>query len=101
MSLQFYSLPLALEHIIQKKELPKCTLQQSVEQHLHLILTTAFGELPADEHFGCCIWEHDFDNLASTNKLKEVIKQSLFTSIQQYEKRIYQVRIELSIRQEE
>ena len=96
----FYSLPLALHQVMQKKEHPKCSLQQSVAQHLHLIITTAFGELPADESFGCGIWEHDFDNSTGTNKIKEWILQSLLASIQQYEKRLNGVRIELTIRQE-
>jgi phage baseplate assembly protein W len=101
MKQQFYSLPLALEQVLQKKELPVCSLQQSVAQHLHLIITTAFGEFPADENFGCSIWEHDFDNLTSTHKIKEWILQSLLASVQQYEKRLGGVRIELTIRQEE
>jgi phage baseplate assembly protein W len=101
MKQEFYSLPLALEEVMQKKEHPKCTLQQSVAQHLHLILTTAFGELRTDENFGCSIWEYDFDNITSGYKLKEFIKQSLLAAVQQYEKRIYNVGIELMIRQEE
>ena len=101
MKQQFYSLPLALEPILQKKEHPKCSMQQSVAQHLHLIITTAFGELPTDENFGCSIWEHDFDNITSRHKVKEWIAQSLLTSIQQYEKRLCNVRIDLLMEQTE
>lgn len=100
MKQQFYSLPLALDQLIQKKDHPKCSLQQSVAQHLHLIITTAFGELPTDENFGCSIWEHDFDNITGTHKIKEWILLSLLASIQQYEKRLNHVRIELTIRQQ-
>jgi phage baseplate assembly protein W len=101
MKQQFYLLPLTFAGIMQKKEHATCTLQQSVAQHLHLIITTAYGELPADENFGCSIWEHDFDNITSVHKIKEFIKQSLLTSIEQYEKRLYNVRIDLVIKQEE
>jgi phage baseplate assembly protein W len=86
---------------MQKKEHATCTLQQSVAQHLHLIITTAFGELTADENFGCSIWDHDFDNITSVHKIKEFIKQSLLSSVEQYEKRLGDVRIDLMIRQEE
>jgi len=90
-----------MEALMQKREHARCSLQQSIAQHLHLIITTAFGELPADQNFGCSIWEYDFDNITSEHKLKELIKQSLFTSIQEYENRLNNVRIELQVRQEE
>ncbi len=86
---------------MQQKDHPTCSLQQSVAQHLHLIITTSFGELPADENFGCSIWEHDFDNITSAHKIKEFIRESLQSSIEQYEKRLDNVRIDLLISQEE
>ena len=101
MNKEFYSIPLALEQIMQKKEHPKCSLQQSIAQSLHLIITTALGEWPADDNFGCSIWDHDFDNITSSHKLKEWIIESLQNSIQQYEKRLRNVQIDLVIRQEE
>jgi len=101
MKQNYYTLPLSFAGIMQKKDHPTCTLQQSVAQHLHLIITTAFGELPADENFGCSIWEHDFDNITSGHKIKEFIKDSLQSSIDHYEKRLGNVRIDLLISQEE
>jgi phage baseplate assembly protein W len=101
MNTQFYALPFDMEALMQKREHARCAVQQSIAQHLHLIITTAFGELPADENFGCSIWEYDFDNITSEHKLKELIKQSLLTSIQKYEKRLNNVGIELQVRQEE
>lgn len=101
MNLQYYSLPLALDELTRKKDLSKCSLQQSVAQNLHLILTTAFGELPIDENFGCSIWDHDFDNMTTGHKNKELIRQSLLTSIQQYEKRLSNIRIDVLLGQEE
>lgn len=101
MQMQYYSLPMAVEKLMFKRELPKCTLQQSIVQHLHLLITTGFGEFPGDELFGCNIWEDDFDIVTSGNKLKETIRQSLFQSIQEQEKRLSNVRVEVIIKQEE
>ena len=101
MQLEFYSLPLAVEKIMRQQEHPKCSLQQSVMQNLHLLLTTSYGGLPGDERFGCSIWEHDFDNVTSVHKLKEFIRQSLLEAIQEYEKRLGNVRAEVLMRQEE
>ena len=86
---------------MRKQELDKCTLEQSVIQHLHLIITTAFGEFPGDELFGCNIWDHDFDIVTSAHKLKELIRQSLLQSVQEQEKRLGNIRVEVVLKQEE
>lgn len=85
----------------KRQELLKCSLQQSVKQHLHLLFTTSFGEFQGDTDFGCGIWDHDFDNVTSAYKLKEMIRQSLVEAIHEHEKRLRQVRVELTLVQEE
>jgi phage baseplate assembly protein W len=101
MQLEYYSLPIMIENIMSKQEHPKCSLQQSVVQHLHLLITTAYGEFPGDDNFGCSIWEFDFDNVTSAHKLKELIRQSLLQAIETYEKRLGKVRADVLLRQEE
>ncbi len=101
MQTEYYSLPLSLDMIMKRQEHPKVTLLQSVMQHLHLLLTTAFGEFSGDESFGCGIWDHDFDIITSSHKLKEIIRQSLLKAIREKEKRLVNVRVELAIVQEE
>jgi phage baseplate assembly protein W len=101
MQLAYYSLPLAVDKVMRLKEHPTCSLQQSVMQYLHLLMTTGFREFPGDEDFGCSIWEYDFDNVTSAHKLKELIRQSLLQGIERYEKRLGNVRVELYLRQEE
>ena len=101
MQLEYFSLPLALDKVMRRQEHPRISLQQSVMQHLHLLLTTAFGEFAGDERFGCGIWDHDFDNVTSAHKLKELIRQSLLQSIQEQEPRLGNIRVELVMVQEE
>ncbi|TDH18500.1 hypothetical protein EXU57_23165 [Segetibacter sp. 3557_3] len=101
MSIQYYSLPLALDRLYLGEGLATCSLRQSIDQHLHLMLTTALGELPADENFGCNIWDHDFDNMTSGAKMKEMLRHSLLCSIEKYEKRINSIRVDLQIRQQD
>lgn len=94
-------MPLQLDAVMQKQGHPRCSLPQSVEQNLHLILVTAFGEMASDEAFGCAVWEYDFDNITSNHKLKEIVRQSLVQAIAQNEKRLGNARVELLLRQEE
>ena len=51
--------------------------------------------------FGCAIWEIDFDNLKSTNKLKSLIVDSLQESLKKHEKRLSNIKVEVKIMQEE
>jgi phage baseplate assembly protein W len=94
-------MPLSLGSLTKRQLHPTCDLRLSVAQYLHLIITTSFGELREDEHFGCNIWDLDFDNITSTHKIKEYIHKSLIEAITTYEKRLCQIRVELEISQEE
>lgn len=101
MPASYYSLPFDLGLITKKVELPRCSLRASVAHHLHLLLTTSFGELLSDEKFGSSIWDADFDNDDHRSRNKEVILQSLLAAIRRYETRIENVRVETAMYQEE
>lgn len=101
MAKSFYKLPLKPANFFTKKEHDTCNIKQSIVHFIHLINTTHFGECSFDETFGSSIWELDFDNLKSSNKLKSLIKQSLEESIRTHEKRLVNVVVEAKIKQEE
>jgi phage baseplate assembly protein W len=97
----FYSLPLQLNLVMEGEDLPVCSLEESIHQHIHLILTTAFGEIQYDEGFGCMVWDADFDNLTAVNRMREQIKNSVLAVLQQYETRLERIKAEVYIKQEE
>lgn len=97
----YYSLPLRPDKLLLGETHTRCSLKESIEQHIHLIITTAFGEMQQDENFGCSIWDSDFDNLTATNKIREKIKLSVQQSVVKYELRLDAVRAEVFIKEEE
>lgn len=101
MQVKYYSLPLEPALLMQKKEHPGCTLKQSVAGHLHLIVTTAFGEMQGDQAYGNSIWEHDFDNLTTRARQQELMKESLFNAVKRHESRLSHIKVEVTVRQEE
>jgi predicted component of type VI protein secretion system len=101
MRLKYYTLPLDPELLMQKKEHPGCTLKQSVAHHLHLIITTAFGEMQSDADYGNSIWDHDFDNLTTRIKQQEWMKDSLLAAIKKHERRLDHVKADVLVKQEE
>lgn len=99
--MDYYTLPLRPDKLLKGEPHDKCSLHESITQYIHLIITTAFGEMQQDEHFGCGIWDTDFDNLISNNKIREKIKSSVYHSVTGYEKRLQSVKVEVFIKEEE
>ncbi len=101
MNSQFFTLPFNAEKIITNKEHKKCDIKESIAHFIHLINTSYFGECTFDETFGCSIWDVDFDNLTSTNRIKTLITDSLIDSLKKHEKRLTKVDVTIFIKQEE
>jgi len=98
---QYYKLPLKLSTILEKKDMAVCNLEESVSQHIHLLITTVLGENKDDPNYGCQLWESDFDIKASNNEVKEQVEIAVRTAIVRYEKRLSQIRVTAVVSQEE
>lgn len=92
MSLNYYRLPLNFEDLLQRRPLERCSLQESIAQHLYLMLTTHFGESRFDPAFGCVVWEQDFE--AMTNmRWRDNVQRSVESTIASREPRLEQVKV--------
>lgn len=92
----YYSLPLTLETILQRKKHPRCTLPESIHQHLYLLLVTHLGESRYDRRYGGELWDSDF-SLLSQLKWKDLIKESFEHSVRTYEPRLTQVKVRVEV----
>ncbi|RFM36624.1 GPW/gp25 family protein [Chitinophaga silvisoli] len=101
MKQQYYKLPMDFSRILQKQDLPDVNLEESVGQHIQLLITTVLGENKDDPQYGCQLWDSDFDIRASNNEVKEQVELSIRASINRYEKRLTQTRVVAQISQEE
>jgi phage baseplate assembly protein W len=96
MSASYYHLPLDLEGILERQQLPRCSVQESIAQHLYLMLTTYFGESRYDTDFGCQVWEQDFEAM-TTMRWKDNVQRSVEESIREYEPRLARARVEVGV----
>ncbi len=101
MNKNFFTIPIDANKLISNEQHEKCDLKQSIVHHIHLINTTYFGECTFDESYGCAIWDIDFDNLSSSNTVKESMSVSLMESLKKHEKRLTKIIVEVGIKQEE
>jgi hypothetical protein len=92
----FYTLPLRLDKIVNRKSVPMCSLQESIAQNIYLLITTGFKELRFDPSYGCRIWEQDFEIMANI-KWKDTLSLSLEETIKAHEKRLKDVKVKIEI----
>jgi predicted component of type VI protein secretion system len=92
----FYTLPLRLDKIVNRKPVSSCTLQESIAQNIYLLITTGFKELRFDHSYGCRIWEQDFEIMANI-KWKDTLSFSLEETIKTHEKRLKDIKVKIEI----
>ena len=92
----YYSLPLRLDKIINKRSNPLCSLQESIAQNLYLLITSNFKELRFDHSYGCSIWEQDFEIMTHI-KWKDTLSSSLEETIRIHEERLKNARVKIEI----
>lgn len=93
----YYRLPLRLDLITNSGPSEPgasrqllCSLEESLWNHIYLILTTPFNEVRFDARFGSAIWEYDLIAGSEMNEIRweGEIKDRIEDSVKEYEKRI-------------
>jgi phage baseplate assembly protein W len=97
----FLNMPVNFKDIKQKVDVARISVNNSIHNMIHLIVTTAYGEMRHNQSFGCEIWKFDFENIYNLPSFKEELKKSLCNSIQKSEKRLVNINIDLQIDQVE
>jgi len=92
----YYRLPLDLSGLVERQQLPRCSVQESIAQHLYLMLTTHFGESRYEPQFGCQVWEQDFEAM-TTIKWKDNVQHSIEEAIKAYEPRLVRARAQVAV----
>ena len=96
MSASYYRLPLDLAAILERRQLPRCSVQESIAQHLYLMMTTTFGESRYEPAFGCQVWEQDFEAM-TTMRWKDEVQHSVEQAIRAYEPRLVRARAQVTV----
>lgn len=99
MSIPLYRKPFRFNRIFQGQDMDSQDLGGSISQYIELIIYTRYGEHRYQPDFGCEIWELDFELIVSESMWEEKLRQSLLRSITKYEQRIYNIQIEVKIKE--
>jgi phage baseplate assembly protein W len=90
----YLTVPLNCQDITAKGRQPRCGLEDSIRQHIHLILSTHFKEHRFDPDFGNLVWEKDFETIQSVSRWKNELSEDISQALQHYEKRLWQIQVE-------
>lgn len=93
----YYNIPINFQHLIEKKDVEKTNLNQSIAKYINLIVTSSFGECKFNEMLGCKIWEMDFDLLSDTNSLRDKFKNDIKDAIMMNESRLNLLEVDVAI----
>ena len=97
MSIPLYKKPFRLANIFTGNDLETQDLGASISQYIELIIYTRYGEHRHMPDFGCEIWDLDFELIISESMWEEKLRRSLIQSMNKYEKRIYNLNIDVKI----
>ena len=92
---RFYKLPVHFDTTSDESvvDLQSCRELESIDQYIELILTTCPGEHKFDKHFGCGIWNMDFELVFSRQKWEESFTGHILRAVQTFEKRLREVEV--------
>lgn len=91
----YLKMPLQLQSAVAKK-LQRCSYQESIAQHIMLLILSHHGEVIGREDFGSMIWDLEFNQLVKISDWEEGVKNSLIKTIEKYEKRLRNVDVNVS-----
>jgi phage baseplate assembly protein W len=105
----FYRLPLRLDLLVRGADLHQqprltrevnCSLEESIRNHVYLIITTKFREARFDSLFGCTIWDDDFqmgNDSGNNGYWTDRVKSSVRDAVRRYEKRLERIHVEVDL----
>lgn len=97
---QYYKLPIKFDAVFNEngKGMDTCDEINSIDQYIELLLTTCPGEHLFNKNFGCRIWDMDFERVVSRKKWEDDFTGYILETIQNFEKRLTDVSVNISIK---
>jgi len=94
--MNYYQTPLRPNSLFSNNS-AKCSLGESISQHIMLIISTPLGKNPSLPDFGCAVWDLQFQLVPSTYKWENKVSESLQEVISKYEKRIKNIIVKVRL----
>jgi len=98
--MQYLRIPLDFSNITNNttnQDQLNCSLQESIAQHLMIIISSQKGEMLGRPKYGSEIWDLEFNQLVKINKWEERVRTSLFEAFSEHEKRLKKIDVTIRL----
>ncbi len=86
---------------LKEGHFPVVTEEESIASHIHLLLTTAREEFPADPDYGCELWDHQFSTVQASGMWMDRMAQHMKELVERYEGRLTSIDVKAEMDQAE
>lgn len=93
----YYKIPLNTRTLVNKQRHALLEAEESIKQHVHLILRTHYKEYRYDNDYGCYVWNKDYETIRSVSKWKKELHLSILEALERNEKRLSSIRVDLEV----
>ncbi len=91
--MNYLKLPIDFSQILVNKNTERCSKEESIAQHIMMIITSRYGEVVGRDDFGSQIWELEFSQLVKIKDWEERVQDSLVKAINKYELRLKKIKV--------
>lgn len=74
-------------------KLQRCSSEESIAQHIMILITSHYGEVVGKYDYGSSIWELEFNQLVKISDWEENVKKSLIETIERFERRLKDINV--------
>ena len=94
--MDYIKLPLDFSAALQGK-LSGCSNEESIAQHLMMLIVSHRGEVESAYNYGSNIWELEYDHSSTIEEWEINVKASLVDSITIHEKRLKDIKVSVEL----
>lgn len=95
--MEYLKTSIDFSQLLQGRQLARCSTQESIAQHIMMIVTSHYGEVVSREDYGSAIWELEFHQLVRADVWEDEVSASLLATINKYEPRLKQIEVKVTL----
>ena len=95
--MKYIKLPINFSDVVKGNPRAECSYEESIAQHLMMMITSRYGEVVSKADFGSAIWELEFNQMVKVHKWEELVERSLIDTMSKYEYRLSDLKIDVTL----
>ena len=94
--MDYLKLPLDFSAAL-KGRMERCSYEESIAQHIMMLIVTHHGEMEGKNDYGSIIWDLEYNQAVINNDWEDTVRKSLEKTITDYERRLKDIRVQVAL----